>query len=151
MQRCGSSDYARRLLREASAPFSRTRSPLQALADSSSSAALATRRGSARLAFEAAPDDFAIQQAYVALRAPAGNGLDLKLGVFDSVIGYESHDSGNNPNYTRSYSWTIEPTTFTGILATYQVCKFASVSAGVSKAAKSSAANSWNTKKRVRK
>ena len=27
--------------------------------------------------------DFAIQQAYVALRAPVLNGLDFKLGVFD--------------------------------------------------------------------
>ena len=37
--------------------------------------------------------DFAIRQAYVALRAPVGNGLDFKVGVFDSIIGYESVDS----------------------------------------------------------
>src|SRR5262249_7556552 len=47
--------------------------------------------------------DFAIRQAYVALRAPLGNGLDFKMGVFDSIIGYESVESPNNPNYTRSY------------------------------------------------
>src|SRR5437867_1293854 len=41
--------------------------------------------------------DFAIQQAYVSLRAPVLNGLDFKMGVFDSIIGYESHDSVNNP------------------------------------------------------
>ena len=75
--------------------------------------------------------DFAIQQAYVALRAPAGNGLDLKLGVFDSIIGYESHDNGNNPNYTRSYGTTIEPHTHTGLLATYQVFDSLGIAAGI--------------------
>jgi len=64
--------------------------------------------------------DFAIKQAFVAVRAPMGNGLDFKFGVFDSVIGYESTDAGNNPNYTRSYGHSIEPSTHTGILLSYQ-------------------------------
>ena len=34
-----------------------------------------------------ANSDFAIRQGYVALRAPIGTGLDLKMGVFDSIIG----------------------------------------------------------------
>ena len=42
--------------------------------------------------------DFAIRQAYVALRAPIGTGLDFKMGVFDSIIGYESIEAGNDPN-----------------------------------------------------
>jgi hypothetical protein len=75
--------------------------------------------------------DLAIQQAYVALRAPFGNGLDLKAGVFDSIIGYESHDSGNNPNYTRSYGTTLEPHTHTGVLATYQVMDSLGVAVGI--------------------
>ena len=58
--------------------------------------------------------DFAIRQAYVALRAPLGNGLDFKVGVFDSIIGYESVDSSKDPNFTRSYGHTIEPQTHTG-------------------------------------
>jgi len=75
--------------------------------------------------------DFAIKSAYVALRAPVGNGLDFKVGVFDTIIGYETFDAGSNPNYTRSYGYTIEPTTHTGVLMSYQLCKFASVSAGI--------------------
>lgn len=75
--------------------------------------------------------DFAIQAAYVALRAPVGNGLDLKLGVWDSIIGYESHDNGSNPNYTRSYGTTIEPHTHTGLLATYQVFDALGIAAGI--------------------
>src|SRR5436190_10864749 len=41
--------------------------------------------------------DFGIKQAYVALRAPVGNGLDFKLGVWDTIIGYETFDAGSNP------------------------------------------------------
>jgi len=48
-------------------------------------------------------DGFAIKQAYVVLRTPVGNGIDWKIGVFDSPIGYEVFDAGSNPNYTRSW------------------------------------------------
>lgn len=87
-------------------------------------------------AYELYPDDGAsadlgIRQAYVALRAPVGNGLDFKLGVFDSILGYESLESGNNPNHTRSYGFSIEPTTLTGVLASYRFNDSISVSAGV--------------------
>ena len=73
----------------------------------------------------------AIKQAYVALRAPVGNGLDFKVGAFDTIIGYETFDSGSNPNYTRSYGFGIEPTTHTGVLMSYQVTKAVSFSAGI--------------------
>lgn len=75
--------------------------------------------------------DFGIKQAYVDLRAPVGNGLDFKVGVWDSIIGYESFESVNDPNFTRSYGYTIEPTTMTGILGTYQFCEYATGSVGV--------------------
>lgn len=78
------------------------------------------------------PGDFALRQAYVLLRAPIlPNGLDFKVGVFDSVIGYESVESGANPNYTRSYGHTIEPQTHTGILISYRCCEMVSISAGI--------------------
>jgi Putative beta-barrel porin-2, OmpL-like. bbp2 len=75
--------------------------------------------------------DFAIRQAYVALRTPVGNGIDWKIGVFDTVVGYESIDAVSNPNYTRSWGFTLEPTTHTGILGTYRVVDWLSVAAGV--------------------
>jgi hypothetical protein len=75
--------------------------------------------------------DFGIKQAYVALRAPVGNGLDFKVGVWDTILGYETFDAGGNPNYTRSYGYTIEPTTHTGVLASYQVNHLVSFSAGI--------------------
>jgi hypothetical protein len=75
--------------------------------------------------------DFGIRQAYVALRAPVGTGLDFKMGVFDSIIGYESIEAGNDPNFTRSYGHSIEPQTETGLLASYRFCDCFSASAGV--------------------
>jgi hypothetical protein len=79
----------------------------------------------------ATPEDVTIKQAYVSLRTPVGNGLDFKVGVWDTVIGYEVFDSGSNPNYTRSYGYSLEPTTHTGVLGSYQLCKAASVSFGI--------------------
>jgi hypothetical protein len=75
--------------------------------------------------------DFAVRQAYVTLRTPVGNGIDWKAGVFDTIIGYESTSGPNNPNYTRSYGYTAEPTTHEGLLGTYKLCDAASVTAGV--------------------
>ena len=79
----------------------------------------------------AANSEVSIQQAYVALRTPVGNGIDWKIGVFNTVVGYEAYDAGSNPNYTRSWGWAVEPTEHTGILATYKVSDMLSLSAGV--------------------
>src|SRR5690349_21169413 len=79
----------------------------------------------------ASAGDFAIRQAYVALRMPVGNGIDWKVGVFDSILGYESVESGNNPNYTRSFGHSIEPQTHTGVLASYRFNDMLSASVGI--------------------
>jgi hypothetical protein len=87
-------------------------------------------------AVNAEPDsEFAVKQAYVALRAPMGNGLDIKMGVFNTIIGYESFESYLNPNYSRSYGWQIEPTQHTGVLASYELTEGVTFSAGI--------ANTW--------
>jgi len=72
-----------------------------------------------------------IRQAYVTLRTPVGNGIDWKIGVWDTIVGYESSSDPLNPNYTRSYGYTIEPTTHTGILATYKINDIVTVQAGI--------------------
>jgi hypothetical protein len=76
-------------------------------------------------------NDLAIRQAYITLNTPIGTGLDWKLGVFDTIIGYESTSSPLNPNYTHSYGYTMEPTTHTGLLATYKFCDAFSATAGI--------------------
>jgi hypothetical protein len=73
----------------------------------------------------------------VNLRVPVGNGLDFKIGRWDTIIGYESTDSYKNPNYTRNYEYTLTPTEHTGILATYQAVDWLALNFGV--------ANTYNT------
>jgi hypothetical protein len=80
--------------------------------------------------------DFSLKDTYVDLHAPLGNGLDFKLGTFTEILGYEVYETGNNPNYTRSYGYEIEPTALTGGLATYQFSSVLSAQAGV--------ANTWS-------
>ncbi|HSY43922.1 MAG TPA: outer membrane beta-barrel protein [Candidatus Acidoferrum sp.] len=74
----------------------------------------------------------AIRQAFIRLHTPVGgNGIDWQVGVWDNIIGYESNSDPSNPNYTRSYGYSIEPTTMTGILGTYKVNDMLSISAGI--------------------
>lgn len=75
--------------------------------------------------------EVALKQGYVALRAPVGNGIDFKMGTFDTIIGYEVANAGSNPNFTRSYGYTIEPTQHTGLLASYQFTKEIGIAGGV--------------------
>ncbi len=72
-----------------------------------------------------------IRQAYITLRTPVGNGIDWKVGIFDTIVGYESTTSANNPNYSKSYGYNMEPTTHTGILGAYKINDLASVQGGV--------------------
>ncbi len=76
-------------------------------------------------------DQFAIKQAYVALRAPLGNGLDFKIGVYDNPLKYESFESFRNPNYSRSYGYLLEPNAFTGVNISYKFTDWISVFGGV--------------------
>jgi hypothetical protein len=79
--------------------------------------------------------DFAVKQAYVALRAPVGNGIDFKVGVLDTIVGYEVFESPNNPNFSRSFGYALEPTHHTGVLASYHVTDWLSVSGGAANTA----------------
>ncbi|MGO8931932.1 MAG: outer membrane beta-barrel protein [Limisphaerales bacterium] len=81
--------------------------------------------------FGSAASDFSLKDTYVDLHAPLGNGLDVKLGTFTEILGYEVYETGNNPNYTRSYGYEIEPTALTGVLATYQLTSAVSVNGGI--------------------
>jgi hypothetical protein len=78
-----------------------------------------------------ARSDFSLKDTYVDLHAPLGNGLDLKIGTYTEILGYEVFETGNNPNYTRSYGYEIEPTQMTGALATYQFSKVITAQAGI--------------------
>jgi hypothetical protein len=61
-----------------------------------------------------------VRQAFVALRAPVGNGIDFQIGQFDGLLGYESSDSYKNPNFTWSYGKLLNPTELVGISSAYK-------------------------------
>jgi len=73
----------------------------------------------------------AVKQAYVDLRVPFYNGLEFKVGVWDTILGYEVFETPLNPNFTKSYGYTIEPATFTGVQGTYNINEYVAVTAGV--------------------
>ena len=75
-------------------------------------------------------NDVRHSQAYIALRTPVGNGIDWKVGVFDSPSA-TNPAADRYPNYTRSYGYSIEPTKLTGILATYKVNDVITAQAGI--------------------
>jgi len=79
----------------------------------------------------ASQQNFAVKQAYVALRAPVGNGLDFKMGVWDTLVGYEVYEAGSNPNYSRSYGYFLEPTHHTGLMVSYKINDMVSLSGAV--------------------
>lgn len=73
----------------------------------------------------------ALNEAYVALRAPVGNGLDLKFGQFGTFVGYEAYDTYKNPNYSRSYGFFIEPSAHVGMTANYVFADWISAMVGI--------------------
>jgi hypothetical protein len=73
-----------------------------------------------------------VRQAYLALGTTiGGQEIDWKIGVWDTIIGYEGLTSGNNPNYTHSYGFFVEPTDHTGILGSYKINDLVSIQAGI--------------------
>lgn len=74
---------------------------------------------------------YPIRQAFVALHMPVLNGIDWQLGRWDNILGYESNDDYKNPNWSRSYGYSIEPTEHTGLLGTYKINDALSLQLGV--------------------
>ncbi|MFO1475190.1 MAG: outer membrane beta-barrel protein [Verrucomicrobiota bacterium] len=75
--------------------------------------------------------DFAFNEAYVNLRVPIGNGLELHMGQFGTFNGYESYDTYKDPNFSRSYGFYIESSAHTGIAGTYKVTDCFALQAGI--------------------
>jgi hypothetical protein len=82
-----------------------------------------------------------IRQAYIDLEVPVGNGIELKMGRWDNILGYEVNDAMNDPNWTRSYGYSFEPTEHTGLLASYQFASWISLEAGVADTVTTSTVN----------
>ncbi len=64
-------------------------------------------------------DQFSILQADVTMHAPVlvSGGIDVKLGQFATLIGYETIDPSTNPFYSHSYNFNFGPFQHTGLQA----------------------------------
>jgi len=72
-----------------------------------------------------------LAEAYVSYLVPAGDGLTLKAGKWATLVGYEVYESPKNLNFSRSLLYTLgTPYFHTGLLASYPVAKWLTVSAG---------------------
>lgn len=76
-------------------------------------------------------DDFDFQELYAQFVAPVGNGLDIRIGRMNTLVGYEVIESPFNPNFSRSWLFGLgQPFTTTGIRLSYPISESLSVSVG---------------------
>jgi len=61
-----------------------------------------------------------LEQAFVSLRAPVGNGWNFQVGKFVSILGYEVIERPANMNITYGLLWEQMPLYYSGILSSYK-------------------------------
>jgi len=77
-------------------------------------------------------DDVDFQEAYAQFIAPFGNGIDLRIGRMNTLVGYEVIESPYNPNFSRSWLFGLgQPFTTTGIRGSYDFNDQVSFAIGV--------------------
>ena len=65
-------------------------------------------------------DELDFQELYAQYIAPVGNGLDIKFGKINTLIGYEVINSYENPNFSRSFMFGLgQAFTTTGLRLSY--------------------------------
>jgi hypothetical protein len=76
-------------------------------------------------------DDFDFQELYAQFVAPVGNGLDIRIGRMNTLVGYEVIESPFNPNFSRSWLFGLgQPFTTTGIRLLYPFTEKLTVAVG---------------------
>ena len=79
-----------------------------------------------------------LEQAYVNIRAPVGNGWDFKVGKFVSILGYEVIERPANMNITYGLLFQNAYTfTYTGVLSSYRFDDYLDAKLGVANGANS--------------
>jgi len=72
-----------------------------------------------------------LEQAYVSIRAPVGNGWDFKAGKFVSILGYEVIERPANMNTTYGILFNQMPLYYTGLLSSYKFDDYIDAKLGV--------------------
>jgi hypothetical protein len=78
---------------------------------------LKAAKGAGALNFDS---DLYLEQAYVNLGIPLGNGIDVKVGKMVTLVGYEPIESPANWQFSRSDAFALAPLTQTGITLGYK-------------------------------
>ena len=78
-----------------------------------------------------------LEQAYVQLRAPVGNGWDFKVGKFASILGYEVMERPANMNITYGLLYNQFPFWYTGVISSYKFDEYLDGKLGVANGANS--------------
>src|SRR5438105_4352343 len=77
-------------------------------------------------------DELDFQEMYAQYILPIGNGLDVKFGKINTLIGYEVINSWENPNFSRTFMFGLgQAFTTTGLRFTYQFNPMVLASFGV--------------------
>lgn len=75
--------------------------------------------------------DFYLEQAYVNLGLPLGDGVDVKIGKMVTLIGYEVIESPANANFSRSFGFGLAPLTQTGVTFGYNINEYLTATIGL--------------------
>ena len=79
-------------------------------------------------------NQFDLNQAYVDVTVPVGNGLRLRAGKFVTLLGYEVINPTGNALYSHSYLFGFAiPFTHTGVLATYSLNDKITLNGGITR------------------
>ena len=86
-----------------------------------------------------------LMQANINLRLPVGNGIDLTVGQFGTVVGAETYNYNENAFHGHSFGFALEPTHHTGILAGYQIADGLAIQVGAVNDSTTNATNNNST------
>jgi hypothetical protein len=75
--------------------------------------------------------DFFLEQAYINLGVPLGDGIDVKIGKMVTLVGYEVIESPANANFSRSFAFGLAPFTQTGVTFGYNINEYITATMGL--------------------
>jgi hypothetical protein len=78
-------------------------------------------------------EQYDLNQAYIDLAVPVGKGLLVRIGKWNTLLGYEVISPNGNALYSHSFLFTQLPFTQTGVLATYNLTDNIGVTGGFSR------------------
>lgn len=80
---------------------------------------------------EGTSDVVYVQQGYVAVRVPVGNGLEVQVGRIGSILGFEADERAANLNITGGLNAALDPGPAAGVLMTYPATERLTLMLGV--------------------